>query len=60
MGDPWVCLLDLDLEIENLVEQFTGMTNLPLQIDAKSIPDAKTPTPVVQSTCKTAVLEQKN
>ena len=30
-------MLDLGLEIDNLVEKFTGMTNLALQIDAKSI-----------------------
>ena len=52
-------LLDLGSKIDNLVAKITGMTNLALQIDAKSIPDAKTPTPVVQSTCKTTVLEQK-
>ena len=53
------CLLDFGPEIGNLVEQITGMTHLALEIDAKSIPDAKIPTPMVQSTCKTAVPEQK-
>ena len=51
--------LDLGLEIDNLIEKITEMTNLALQIDAKSIPVAKTPTPVVQSTCKTSVPEQQ-
>ena len=52
-------LPNFGLKIVSLVEQISGMTNLALEIDEKSVPDAKTPTPVVQGECKTAALKEK-